>query len=226
MPFPLIEDLFGTTLITGCLNMFWLQFYSKLFQCGAIFSPRLILEARPEGVEALRRNRVPTVILVRDLRDQCVSRFYHVINQPSHRHHEFYLNGERSEAFSHCVGITIDEYSAWIRDWLRLIQTDGSLFLVVRYKDIRVDPKGQFLRVLKHFDIDLSDKIVNDIIESVSVRANRDSDLSKRLKKGKNTLHAGCIGDWRSHFYSSDIDRFKEVDTDQFSIEESVQLVL
>jgi hypothetical protein len=73
------------------------------------FFTKTHMEARPEGVEALRKNRVPTVVMVRDLRDQCVSRFYHVINQPSHRHHEFYLNGEHAEAFSHCVGITIDE---------------------------------------------------------------------------------------------------------------------
>lgn len=170
------------------------------------------VEARPEGVEALRRHKVPTVVMVRDLRDQCVSRFYHVLDEPSHRHYEFYKHGDRSAAFAHCVDECITYYANWIRDWLRVIDSD-SHFLLVRYEDMRADVKGQFLRVLKHFDIALTNGEVDTIIEEVSRWARQGASLGERLKEG-STLRAGRIGDWRTHFSIPDVGRFKAMAND------------
>ena len=172
------------------------------------------VEARPEGVEALCRFGVPTVIMVRDLRDQCVSRFYHVLNDPAHRHHNYYKNGERAEVFSHCLDIAVHEYAGWIRGWLAELRKNSSLFMLVRYEDLRMDVKGQFSRALEHFDIALAEEQIDAIIAGVSAQARQGADLASRLKSGKSTLRAGRVGDWRKHFSKSDVEYFKSVAND------------
>lgn len=171
------------------------------------------VEARPEAVEALRRHGVPTVVMVRDLRDQCVSRFYHVLSNPSHRHHGFYMTGDKSAAFSHCVDICVTEYADWIRGWLQVIGSD-SRFMLVRYEDMRASVKTEFLRVLKHFDITLTGEEIDTIIETVAARAKKGMSLDARLRQGNNTLRAGRVGDWRNHFTVSDVVRFKTAAND------------
>jgi hypothetical protein len=166
------------------------------------------VEARPEGVDALRRHNVPTVVLVRDLRDQCVSRFYHVLNLPSHRHHDLYANGERAESFTHCVNVCVNDYADWIRGWVKVTRDDDR-FALVRYEDMRENIKAQFLRVIERFDIEIADDKIDRIIEEVAAKSKLGSDLETRLKQG-NTLRSGRVGDWRSHFSPADVKLFKE----------------
>lgn len=166
------------------------------------------VEARPEGVEALRRHNVPTAVLMRDLRDQCVSRFYHVLNLPSHRHYDFYVKGDKSEAFTHCVEVCVTDYANWIRGWIKVMREDDR-YLLLRYEDMHKDIKAQFLRTLKHFDIELADDKVDMIIEQVAAKSKSGSNLKTRLKQG-NSLRSGRVGDWRSHFSPGDVKIFKE----------------
>jgi hypothetical protein len=169
--------------------------------------------ASESGVNALQQHKVPTVVMVRDLRDQCVSRFYHVLSQPTHRHYDFYKSAERAKAFSHCVEVTATEYADWCRGWLRAIQADPSLFIVVRYEDVRRDVKSEFVRVLDHFDIALSVDTAEGLIAEVAARANEGTPFEERLRKG-NTLRGGRIGDWRTHFSAADVEEFKRLAND------------
>jgi hypothetical protein len=172
------------------------------------------VEARHESVDALRKHKTPTVIMVRDIRDQCVSRFYHVLNEPGHPHHDLYLNGDRAEAFSHCVSVSATEYAQWIRDWISVINSCEQQFILVKYEEMHADVKVQFLRVLKHFEINLDNSKVDKIISSVSAAAKKGSDLAKQIKLGKNTLRGGRIGDWRKHFSSKDVEYLKSTAND------------
>lgn len=172
------------------------------------------IEARPEGVAALQKHHVPTVVMVRDLRDQCVSHFYHILSYPGHPHHEFYRKWDRSRAFTHCVMFSVTEYAEWIRGWLRVLQNDQKLFLLVRYEDIHANVKSQFLRVLNHFSICLKADVLDAIIHKVSKQAGQYKTLENKLKAGNNTLRAGRLGDWRSHFLPTDVEYFKTMAND------------
>jgi len=173
------------------------------------FFTKTHVEASIEGVSALRRYGIPTVIMVRDLRDQCVSRFYHVLNDPAHRHHKLYSLSERSDAFSHCVKITIDEYLIWVDDWLKVAEIDHDSFLVVRYEDMYSNPKKEFKRVLTHFDLKLTEETVDNILNSISKSSLEGKNVAQRLKTHKNTLRKGGSGDWKNHLSVEDIESFK-----------------
>lgn len=164
--------------------------------------------AGAEGVEALRNHAVPTVVMVRDLRDQCVSHFYHVINDSTHPLHNKYKNEQPSKAFSYCVELAATEYAEWCRNWLREIKKDEKLFMLVRYEDLHADTKGTFQRVLKHFEMDLTNERVDDIIREVSIQSKAGLSLAKQLARGK-TLRAGRIGDWREYFTPVDVEYLK-----------------
>jgi hypothetical protein len=173
------------------------------------FFTKTHIEASLEGVEALEKNNVPTVIMVRDLRDQCVSRFYHVLNDSNHRHHEFYSYGNRSDAFSHCIEVALDEYLLWINGWLEVANNNNKLFLIVRYEDLYSAPKCQFKKVLSHFGVVLAGETIDKIIASVRISSRKGKDLKDRLKTHKNTLRQGGSGSWKKHFSLSDVANFK-----------------
>lgn len=167
------------------------------------------IEARPEGVEALKLYRVPTLIMVRDLRDQCVSRYFHVLNQPSHRHHEFYKSNSQEIAFNHCLQITVSEYAEWIRGWLSVLKEKRNLFKLIRYEDLRKDVASCFKEVLVHFDINIVDATTEKIIEDVTNKARKSRDLKKGIRDGTNTFRSGKIGEWRDFFTVEDKSYFK-----------------
>lgn len=173
------------------------------------FFTKTHVEASIEGVAALRRCGIPTVIMVRDLRDQCVSRFFHVLNDPAHLHHKLYSLGERSDAFSHCVKNTIDEYLPWVDDWLRAAEIAHDSFLIVRYEDMYSNPKKEFNRVLTHFDIKLTNETIDGILNVISKSSLEGRNIEERLKTHKNTLRKGGSGDWKNHLSAEDIESFK-----------------
>lgn len=165
--------------------------------------------ATAEGVEALQKYAVPTVVMVRDLRDQCVSHYYHLINDSTHPIHNKYKGEHRSKVFSYCVEMAATEYAEWCRNWLREINNNEKLLLLIRYEDLHADTKGTFQRVLKHFEMDLANERVDDIIREVSIRSQAGLSLAKQLARGK-TLRAGRIGDWREYFSEADVEHLKK----------------
>lgn len=167
------------------------------------------VEAYPEGVAALIEYQVPTLVMVRDLRDQCVSRFYHVLNQPEHRHHDFYIHEDHEVAFKHCIEVSITEYAAWIRGWLNVIETRNMLFKMIRFEDMRSNTGLVFREVLEHFSINLDDETIEEIIQKVALASRKSRSLKQGIKSGTNTFRSGKIGEWREHFSSASIEYFK-----------------
>jgi len=167
------------------------------------------VEARPKGVAALKTQRVPTLVMVRDLRDQCVSRYFHVLNQPSHRHHKLYSTSPRYEAFSHCLDVTVSEYAEWVRNWLSVLKEEQQLFRLLRFEDARNDIATCFRDVLDHFAIELEESSIDDIISDVTTRARRNKDLKQGIRKGTNTFRSGKIGEWKDFFTPENTAYFK-----------------
>ena len=58
----------------------------------------------------------------RDLRDQCVSRYFHVLNDENHRHHALYRSSPEERGLAHSVEVTIEHYRDWVEGWLQVIE--------------------------------------------------------------------------------------------------------
>ncbi len=162
----------------------------------------------PANLAVIEKYKVRTVVMYRDLRDQCVSRYFHVLYDPRHRHHQYYNEVSKEEGLSHCIEITLEEYLAWIRDWLPLIARHPDRFHEVRYEELRVAPVVVLTRVLEFYGIQLPEEQIAEIVKRTASKTKFDLRANLRWRSG--TARKGVVGDWRSHFSDGHVQRFKE----------------
>jgi hypothetical protein len=160
----------------------------------------------PDNVALLERLGLKAVVLHRDLRDQCVSRMYHVLADPYHRHHALYTELPRHEALSHSIDLMLDEYVPWVAGWRELTERSG-LFLELRYEDLRAAPAEALARVLGFFEIELPAGAPEAIVEHVRNRTR--FGLSPRALAAGATARRGAVGDWRNHFGPQHVAQFR-----------------
>ncbi len=169
---------------------------------------KLHTECAPRNVKVLDQFDLRPVIMYRDLRDQCVSRYFHVLNDPTHRHHAQYNSTPKEEAMMHNIDITIGYYLGWVENWRSIMAQQPSRFLEVKYETLRQNPALTLQNVLEFFKIDLSQSEVENIVQKVSARTK--FDIKENLSKHKGTARKGIVGDWRNHFTEQQVQLFKE----------------
>ena len=147
------------------------------------------------------------VVLYRDLRDMCVSRYYHVLYEEDHRHHELYNKLSREDALLHCVNIINIEYSDWVKDWHAIACQNPDKILEVKYEELNRNPSDTMKQVIAFFDIRYDENIINRMSET---QLKSSVDL-KRMLKGGDTKRKGIVGDWKNHFDEKHKDYFKQI---------------
>lgn len=162
----------------------------------------------PENLRVIDKFDLHTVVMYRDLRDQCVSRYYHVLNEAAHRHHQYYVSSSQSEGISHCIEVILQEYVTWIRDWLPVIAARPDRFMEVRYETLRADPRSVLAEALAFYGIEASTEMIDAMIDGVKKKTT--FNLKKNLERGTGTARKGMIGDWRNHFTPEHVRRLKE----------------
>lgn len=160
-------------------------------------------------LEVIEKYKVRTVVMHRDLRDQCLSRYFHVLYDPSHRHHQLYNKVSKEEGLSIAIEVTLEHYLPWVQGWLPLLAGHPDRFLEVRYEDLRANPIPVLTRVLEFYDIRLPKEQIAEIVARVSAQTR--FALRDNLRWNKGTARKGIVGDWRNHFTDKHVRRFKEV---------------
>lgn len=185
--------------------------------CDAVFAtlPRdlhsvvkLHTRCTPANVQVLEKFNLRTVVMYRDPRAQSLSRYFHVLHDPSHRHHSLYNSITQEAGLRHSIELTLSEYVPWIKGWLPQLRQHPERFHEVRYRDLRTRPVQTLSRVLDFYRIHLAEDEVKSIIEQVA--ANTKFDLRDNLRKGRGTARKGIVGDWRNHFTDAHVSQFKE----------------
>ena len=185
--------------------------------CNAVFAGlpwdlysvvKLHTRATPANLAVIGKYNLRTVVMYRDPRDQCVSRYFHVLAEPNHRHHQFYNEVSKEESLMHCLEITVEESIPWIRDWLSTIMQHPDRFHVVRYEDLHADAVAVLMRILDFYGIHVPVKQATAILERIAAKTK--FDLQANLRWGKGTARKGIVGDWRNHFSEGHVQRFKE----------------
>lgn len=160
------------------------------------------------NLAVIEKFNMRTIVMYRDLRDQCVSRYFHVLYDPTHRHHTRYREASQEAGLAHCIEVTIEEYLPWVQGWLPYIAACPDRFHEVRYEDLRANPEAVLTRVLHFYGIRLPDDQVIAIVARVEGKTT--FDLKKNLTQGTGTARKGNIGEWRRYFTEAHINRFKE----------------
>lgn len=160
------------------------------------------------NLAVIEKFNMRTIVMHRDLRDQCVSRYFHVLCDPAHRHHQYYRTLSQEDGLSHCIEVTIEEYMPWVQGWRPCLAAHPDRFHEVRYEDLRANPEKVLVRVLSFYGIKLSGEHVSDLVARVAARTT--FDLEKNLSLGTGTARKGIVGDWPRYFTEAHVRRFKE----------------
>ncbi|MBI9082629.1 MAG: sulfotransferase domain-containing protein [Desulfobacterales bacterium] len=142
------------------------------------------------------------IVMIRDVRDICVSRYFHVKADENHRHHKLYNHIPKEMGILHSMNQMQEAFIDWIGNWASFIGDSKSDILLIRYEDINRDPYSEFLRILLFFDIQVPPSLLYDMASS---KLKKETDLNKVVQSNlggrmKSTARKGIIGDWRNHF--------------------------
>ena len=162
------------------------------------FVMKLHTRCTRENLRIIQKNDFKTLILQRNLRDQCVSNYFHVLADKSHRHHILYQELDKDTALIHRTTITLEEYSKWIRDWKLQLAKDSSKFHLISYEELKGNPASTLIEIIDFFGVSFPRDCISKAIENVAGRT--EFNLKKNFRLNKGTARKGIVGDWRNHF--------------------------
>lgn len=155
-------------------------------------------------------------VQIRDIRDVLVSRYHHVMSDPSHRHHAMLRHLSPSEGLKRSFfgesPLQGDDPLPYLAQWV-VSWTSAAALPVLRYEDYLANP-GEFLRSLRSLagrdevDTGLLQRAIRDDREFAESK-----DLSTRLRHralNLSTFRKGEQGGWRQLFDREAIDLVKE----------------
>ena len=162
----------------------------------------------PELRDTLRVNDIKTILMMRDPRDQLVSRMYHIRRDATHPGYEIAKTMENNELLLACITGNIKEIPG--ADTLLRLPiswfSDRDSALCVRYESLLANTVGEFSKVCHYLEINLSQNFITKIIDKNRferltvgrkfwrpVRKPGEQDSSSHYRKG-------IIGDWKNHF--------------------------
>jgi len=160
-----------------------------------------------ENFEVIKDYVDKFIIMYRDLRDMTVSRYFHVVNDESHRHYQLYHQMSQEDGILHSINITGQAYVSWVKDWHEMAQAHPEMIIEVRYEELNADARGTMNKVLSFFNIAAD----NGLLERMAAtQLKTPVNLKESLSRG-DTKRKGIVGDWRNLFTQKHKDYFKEM---------------
>jgi len=172
--------------------------------------------------QILKDKDIKVVLMMRDPRDQLISRVFHIRRDENHIWHEHLKESSLDEAIELCIegreGLpgtrTMVELSqSWFNSEIEII--------VVRYEKLVDDPQIELSKVLEYLEMNLPDGLISAIIkrnqfERLS-RGRKFWDKSRRRGQADPRSHfrKGIVGDWINYLNESQKILFKAVAGDK-----------
>lgn len=184
---------------------------------------KLHLNPSPGNIEILHRLDIKTIVLIRDLRDMLISRYHHVLSQPSHWDYERLLElPEELRLLESMRGlspgnseIVIDYYRSWVEGWLRQAENSPDRLVVIRYEDLRDSTISTLQAIYRFYDYQISTGGIEKIV--MTQKKQYDFDKSQNLSANlnqtgrlKSTFRKGKTGEWKKVFDQQTRDFIKE----------------
>lgn len=172
----------------------------------------------PELAQILTQEGIRVILMLRDPRDQLISRMFHVKRSTQHAWHERMKPMSNDEALMQCIigGKGLPSTDTMIRLAQTWIDNEADI-LCVRYEDMLAEPVQNFRKVLSYLGIENAHYLAEVIVER-----NRFERLSvgrriwqsgRKPGEAKHDSHfrKGIAGDWKNHLNADHIERFKEI---------------
>lgn len=168
----------------------------------------------------LHEAKIKAVFLMRDPRDQMVSRLFHTRRNSNHAWQGHLQKLSDDEGLMACIeGLDPKSFpgvkglTSITKSWLAHYP-DGKL---IRYEHLISQPETTMAAVFQHLNIDVPPPLLRMIVERNSFQ--RMTVGRKFWKKGRKRgqedkqahIRKGIVGDWKNHFKPHHVERFKEL---------------
>lgn len=172
----------------------------------------------PDLIKILHENQIKVVLMLRDPRDQVVSRVFHFRRSHNDRWHNTFIELSDVEAIMACIegrpGLrSVNDLIGLTQSWL-----DSEYeILCIKYEDLSLKPLKEFQRVIHYAGINIDHRLASAIV--TRNRFERLTIGKKIWKRGRKAgqensnshFRKGIIGDWKNYFNEQHKERFKEI---------------
>jgi len=170
------------------------------------------------NLELLERNKIKTIILIRDLRNMAVSRYIHEKTDRNSWCYKWYNEKSLEEGMWHNLEVVSSYYVPWVEGWLeyhrenrRFLDTRQTYLL--RYEELKRVTSVYLGAVLDFLGIrdSLNPK---DLVEKEERKTKRKGNLRKNLNRRTGSrdrsTYSGRVYDWRDYFSKEQEEWFRE----------------
>jgi len=166
-----------------------------------------------ENLRIIRRHVPKFIVMIRDLRDMCLSRYFHVKADPTHRHNVLYRSLSFDEGLHHCIEVVKDAYVSWVKDWLDIGNENIEQIMLIRYEDLNRYTYDTIKKILYYWHLPADDGFISQLIRT---KLSSERDLKKECRKSvggrlSSTARKGIVGDWRNYFKETHKNEFKNI---------------
>jgi hypothetical protein len=160
------------------------------------------------------------ILMLRDPRDQTVSRMFHVRRDEGHPWHKQFLGLDDDEALLACIEGRDDNALPGVRAMAEISeswQAGDPAAIIVRYEDLLEDPERIMAKVFDKMGIPVTARLVRAIVtrnrfrrQTVGRRFFQKSRESGEADAGSH-YRKGISGDWKNYFQPQHKQRFKQL---------------
>jgi sulfotransferase 6B1 len=176
-----------------------------------------------ENIATIERVGVRPIIIIRDLRDMMISRYYHTMSDPGHWMYSTIGHLTPEQGFLRSLydideleGIDpIDYFAQWIDDWISYSKAHPEAVLIIKYEEMKHDVHATLKRLLAFTDINIGNEAVAQIVtdQEKTYRDINRGNLTQKLKQRgrlRSTFRKGQAGGWKSFFTEEHKEAFKK----------------
>ncbi len=149
----------------------------------------------PGNVKVLKQVGLKHLIMVRDPRDQLISEYWYVRNNPIHWEHQIALGKSLTEYITYKLetGLFAEAHLDWIKSWLENRDADTSL--MIRYEDLLENTYDVLQKVFGFLTFDIADSEVKRIITDHSFK--RKAARKRGSENIQKFVRKGVAGEWK-----------------------------
>jgi sulfotransferase 6B1 len=158
------------------------------------------------------------ILMIRDPRDQAVSRMFHIRRSPSNRWYEYFRELNDDDALTICIEGCQGLRS--VSNLIKLTQTwlgNDYDILCVKYENLTKNPVDEFQKVLEYIGLRVDENFTRAIVlrnrfERLTIGKKIWKSWRKPGQENPNShFRKGIVGDWRNYFNEQHTERFKEI---------------
>lgn len=169
----------------------------------------------PENFDIITRYVDRFIVMCRDLRDMCVSRYIHVKNDRMHQLYHEYNQWPKEKGIMHSIEFVHREFIPWVEGWRKASHDHPGKILLVQYEQLNRALKKTLERIFQFYELHVDASVIQRMLQTqlkkeADIRRNL-KDIDRRIGRLKSTARKGIIGDWRNHFNTEHKTRFKEL---------------